>query len=416
MIELPPEVRHAAVTALFAATYVGMALGRVPGLAVDRTGIALLAATGVLLIGGLPTPRLLAAVDFPTLAILFGLMILSAQFVLAGFYDWTAARIAVAERSPQALLALTVIVGGALSALLANDIVVFAMTPVLCAGVVRRGLDPRPFLIALAGASNAGSAATVIGNPQNILIAQAGDLPFWEFLAICGPPAAFGLVAVYATVRLVWRRELAVAAAAPAIDPPPIGRQQTLKGAAAAALLVAAFAIGAPHGPAALAVAALLIVSRRFATRRMMAQVDWSLLVLFGALFLINAAYAETGLAARALDALAEGGLLPDQLSVMVPLMIGASNTIGNVPAVILLLSLWPAPPEGALYGLAVLSTLAGNLLLIGSVANLIVAERAASVGVRLGFAEHARCGVPMSLVSLAAAALWLWAGGWMAW
>src|SRR3546814_13457658 len=94
---------------------------------------------------------------------------------------------------------------GTLSAVLANDIVVSAMTPLLCAGIGARRLDPRPFLIALAGASNAGSAATLIGNPQNILIGQIGGLDFWRFILACGVPAALSLVVVHLTVRGVWR-------------------------------------------------------------------------------------------------------------------------------------------------------------------------------------------------------------------
>jgi Na+/H+ antiporter NhaD/arsenite permease-like protein len=113
---------------------------------------------------------------------------------------------------------------------------------------------------------------------------------------------------------------------------------------------------------------------------------------------------------------LAERGLLPESLAVMAPLALVMSNTIGNVPAVILILSVWPDPPTGALYGLALLSTLAGNLLLVGSIANLIVAERAAAVGVRLGFLDHARAGVPITILSMAAAVAWLGLAGWMRW
>src|SRR5512132_4013205 len=151
-----------------------MALGRWPGLRIDRTGIALLGAI-VLYIGeAVSGEGVLLAIDFPTLIVLFGLMILSSQFAVCGFYDWCSARIASSRAPPAAILALTVFVAGGLSAVLANDVIVFAMTPLLCAGLKSRGLDPRPYLIALAGAANAGSAATFIGNPQNILIGQVG--------------------------------------------------------------------------------------------------------------------------------------------------------------------------------------------------------------------------------------------------
>ncbi|MDP1908641.1 MAG: SLC13 family permease, partial [Hyphomicrobium sp.] len=180
---------NALIVAVFAATYVGMALGRVPGLKVDRTGIALMALAILLATGAVDLETAGAAIDVPTILLLFALMILSAQFAQAGFYDYCATLIVQAAAGPSTLLALTVIVGGGLSAVLANDIVVFAMTPLLCAGIAARGMDPRPFLMALAGAANAGSAATVIGNPQNILIGQAGGLDFWKFAAVCAPPA-----------------------------------------------------------------------------------------------------------------------------------------------------------------------------------------------------------------------------------
>ena len=170
-----------------------------------------------------------------------------------------------------------------------------------------------------------------------------------------------------------------------------------------------------PHELSALVVVALLLISRRFRTRAVLAQVDWPLIFLFACLFAVNAAFRDTGLPAQGLAWLGAQGLLPDRLMVIAPLALAASNTIGNVPAVIMLLSVWHGT-EGAFYALAVLSTLAGNLLLIGSLANIIVAERAASVGVRLPFRDHARCGIPMTLLSMTGAVAWLAGGGWMPW
>jgi Na+/H+ antiporter NhaD/arsenite permease-like protein len=406
------------VTLVFALTYVGMALGRVPGLKLDRVGIALIALVVLLASEAVAIGTLGAAIDAPTLILLFALMILSAQFGAAGFYEWCAAKITQAEGSPKALLALTVAVSGLLSAVLANDIVVFAMTPLLCLGVRRRGLDPRPFLAGLAGASNAGSAATVIGNPQNILIGQVGGLDFWTFLAACGVPALLALAITYAAVALVWRRELAAPAARGDSLPelPPLDRWQLLKASLGTAALILLFATPLPREIGALVIAALLLLSRRMHSREVVGAVDWPLLLLFACLFVITHAFAGTGLAQEAIAALGARGLLPETIAVMAPMVLIASNSIGNVPFVILLLAVWPAPSEGALYGLALLSTLAGNLLITGSLANIITAERAAASGVRFGFLDHARAGVPMTLASLALAALWLWLTGWMRW
>ncbi len=402
--------------AAFGLTYVGMALGRAPGLKLDRTGMALMGVVMLLAGGALRPGSIGAAVDAPTLLLLFALMIVSAQFAAAGVYAYVASRITAGRGSPARLLAVVVAAAGALSAVLANDIIAFAMAPIIAEGTRRRGLDPRPFLIALAGACNAGSAMTIIGNPQNILIGQSGQLDFWGFAAICAPPALMGLAVVFAVIRWQWRDALA-ATPIPILDTAPRpDTWQMAKGVLAVIALAALFATPLPREIGALVIAALLLASRRLSSRDMIGAVDWHLLLLFACLFIITHAFAGLGLAAEAMAQLAGSGVLPDRLLVMAPLMLAASNTIGNVPAVMLLLSVWPQPAEGALLGLAVLSTLAGNLLLLGSLANIIVAERAASVGVRLSLADHARSGIPMTLVSMAAAAAWLALAGAMPW
>jgi len=410
------ETLNIVVTAIFAATYLGMAVGGVPGLLINRTGIALLAAVAVVAAGALAPLDALKSVDFSTLSILFGLMVLSAQFVLAGFYDWVAARIATSRRGQSALLALTVAVAGALSAILANDIVTFAIAPILSKGLTRRGIDARPHLIALAAASNAGSAATLIGNPQNILIGEAGHLHFLNFLAICGPAALATLVIAFVLVRTIFRTGFGHRLDPPKLALPHVDHGQVLKGLAATIVLISLFISPLPRASSALLIAALLLISRRFAIREILAQVDWHLLLLFACLFIVNEAFRRTGIAADGLVWLAQRGLLPDRLAVLGPLTLAASNSIGNVPAVIMLLALWKPAGDGALYGLALLSTLAGNLLIPGSFANIITVERAKSAGVSIGFWDHARCGIPITILSMGISVGWLIAAGQMPW
>lgn len=405
------------VVTVFALTYLGMALGRVPGLRLDRSGIALVAAVVLIASDAVTSARVVQAIHFPTVLLLFALMIVSARFAAAGFYDSCAAWIARREAGPSTLLALTVALGGGLSAVLVNDVVVFVMTPLLCAGLAARGRDVRPYLAGLAGAANAGSAATLIGNPQNIVIGQVGHLDFLKFVAVCAPPALVALLIVFITVRIVWHRELGQASVPVSAPPVPVyDRVQTIKAAVATIVLLAMFATPLDRHMSALLVAAVLLMSRRFASRDMLAAVDWPLLILFVGLFVVNDAFAATGLGGDALAWLAANDLLPDRLALMAPLMIVLSNTIGNVPAVMALLAIWHDLPEGTLYALALLSTLAGNFFLVGSIANLIVAERAAQAGQRFGFLAHARAGIPMTLLSLAAAGAWLHYGGWLGW
>ncbi len=403
------------IVAVFIATYLGMAFGRWPGLAIDRTGIALIGAILLIAAGALTLHDAARSVDLPTLLLLFGLMIVSAQYAASGFYDGVAATVARMGGSPRKLLAAVIVVSGGLSALLANDIVVFAMTPLLCVGLRQRGLNPTPYLIALACAANAGSAATLIGNPQNILIGQIGKLDFVAFLGYCAVPALLALLTVFAVIAVQWRGRWTVNAG-DGVDLAgiPLARDKTqfVKALAATGVLLVLFFTDAPRELSALAIAALLLLSRKVSSRDLVGAVDYSLLLLFAGLFVVTGALAATPLAADAFQALAAAGWLPDRLATLTPLALVLSNTIGNVPAVILLLKVWPAPPAGALYGLALLSTLAGNLLIAGSLANIIVAERAASAGVTLGFADHAKTGIPVTLISMALAAIWLWVTG----
>jgi Na+/H+ antiporter NhaD/arsenite permease-like protein len=295
-----------------------------------------------------------------------------------------------------------------LSAVLANDVVVFAMTPMLIAGLTRGGLNPRPYLIALASAANAGSAATVIGNPQNILIGQVGKLDFLQFLLVCGPPAVLALIVTFAVVWLVWRGRLAHSDrnnGEPKL--PSIDRFGVSKAVLATTVLLVLFTTRRPHVADMLLVTAVLLVSRRLATREVLGLVDWHLLVLFGGLFIVTAALAATGLPADALAGLAALGIELKGLTGMLLITLVGSNTIGNVPTVVLLVTILRDLTPEMLYAMASLSTLAGNLLIVGSLANIIVVERAKECGVSLGFAEHARCGVPIGLVSLGLALVW---------
>jgi Na+/H+ antiporter NhaD/arsenite permease-like protein len=402
------------VVILFGVTYLGMALGRVPGLRIDRAGIAMIVAVALVALAAVPVDGMSEAIHFPTLLLLGGLMILSARVGASGFYDAASVWIAGQAGRPLRLLALTITVGGILSAFLVNDIVVFAMTPLLCTGLKVRKLDPRPFLLGLAAASNAGSAATLIGNPQNILIGQAGALGFWPYFTQAVVPAIAGLVLSFGCIAFIWRSSLAAADDGAPLEPVAFDRVQVGICTVALLALLVLFATPLPREISALLVAACLIVSRTLPTRQLFGEIDLPLLILFAALFVVNDAFARTGIPEEAVRMLAAHGLLPDRVSFLVPISLFLSNTIGNVPAVVMILKVWQEIPEGVLVGLAILSTLAGNLFLVGSLANLIVAERASAQGVRLTFRDHAKAGVPITVLSMVFAGLWLWLGGFM--
>lgn len=395
------------VLLIFLLVYLGMVLGGIPGLALDRTGIALLGALLLVASGRLTPVAAWEAVDVPTIALLFGLMVVSAQFRLGGFYTCVTRRLAEAPVRPETLLALLILVAGGLSALLANDIVCLAMAPVLVEGCARRDLNPKPFLLGLACAANVGSAATLIGNPQNMLIGQSLQLSFAGYLLDGGVPALLGLGVVWAVLVRYGRGNWHLPCVPPELIAPGFDRWQTGKGVSLLILLTLAFLFAPwPREVLALGAAALLLTSRRMASRNILGLVDWQLLVLFIALFVVNHALAASGMLDSAMHGLAAAGLDLGQPSLLFGVTVILSNLVSNVPAVMLLLPAAEHPLAGPILALA--STLAGNLLIVGSIANIIVIDQAARLGVHIGWREHARIGIPVTVLTLAIAAGWL--------
>lgn len=394
--------------AVFVATYAAIAVGRIPGLALDRTGFALLGALAFLGLGTVSLEAAKDSVDAPTLALLFGMMVLSALYQQSGLYTRIGGALA-RSTSPRRLLAGTLVSAAALSAVLTNDVVCFAMAPLLAASVVRAGLPPLPYLLALACATNIGSALTPIGNPQNILISQRLALPFAPFVLACAAPVLLSLGFLY---LFLARRVPRVAPQAGERPPAPVPQEETpfQRGPAAKALVLTAAALvlfltKVPAHLTALGVAALVLTSRRMYTRSTLALVDWHLLALFCGLFVVNRGLEASGWTGRAVEALAGAGVDFTSGAVLVPAVAGLGLLVGNVPATMLLLPLVPHHLHVG-YAIALASTFAGNAVLFGSIANLIVAERAAPYGVRLGFRDHLVVGLPVTLVSLGLAAL----------
>ncbi len=396
---------------VFAAVYAGMVLGEIPGLALDRAGVALLGAIALVATERVTVGEAWNAVDVPTIALLFGLMVVSAQFRLGGLYTAVSAWLAEQQAAPALVLGLLLAVTALLSALLANDIVCLAMTPVLATGCARRGLNPVPFLLGLAAAANIGSAATLIGNPQNMLIGQTLHLSFGGYLADAVVPSVVGLAVAWAVIALRFRGRLTSAVALTRTEQRDLAfvPWQTIKGTLVIVALVLVFLFApVPREAAALTAAGVLLMSRRMASRRILGEVDWHLLVLFIGLFVVNHALLQSGMMDRALESLRQWGVDLGRAPELFVVTAILSNLVSNVPAVMLLL---PAahghPQEGPLLALA--STLAGNLLVVGSIANIIVVEQARRLGVKIGWREHVGVGVPVTVLTLAVAALWLW-------
>lgn len=402
----------AAPVAIFFVVYLGVILGGLPFLQLDRTGIALLGAIALVSVGALSLNEAWGAIHAPTLILLFSFMVISAQLRLGGFYNWVTYRLGALPLTPPGLLAALIVVIAVLSAVFSNDIVCLAVAPVLIDVCRARRLNPVPFLLALACAANVGSAATLIGNPQNMLIGETLALPFAGYMREAALPVALGLAATWALIagltRGGWSEAPGAGGTAAAEAPPPFNAWQSVKGLSVAAVVFVLFlAAPLPREVVALVAAGLLMTSRRLHSHKMLGLVDWQLLVLFIGLFIVNHGLAKTGMPQDVIASLHAAGL---DLTHPGPLAAAAfvlSNIVSNVPAVMLLLPAATHAIAGPVLALA--STLAGNLLLVGSIANIIVISAAQQRGILIGWREHARIGVPVTLATTAIAAVCLW-------
>jgi len=396
---------------IFLVTYAGVAVGGIPGLALDRTGVALLGAIAMVAAKVLGTGQAFDAIDTPTILLLYALMVISAQFKLSGFYTRVALALTRLLARPRLFLAALMAAAALLSTLLTNDIICLVFTPVLCAAILEARLSPVPFLIGLAVASNIGSAATIIGNPQNMLLGQVGRIDFLFFLRSCAVPVVASLAGAFAILLWLFRRQV------PAGHDPgrprerslaAFSRHQTAKGVVVVLVLLALFFTRVPREVSAITLAGLLLCSRRMKTRSLLGLVDWHLITLFCALFIVVAGIEAVRLPQDLMAGLSMQGLSLDRAWHLTGLTALLSNLVSNVPAVMLLAKfLDPLQPlQWVIAALA--STFAGNLITIGSIANLIVIEGAREYGVVIRFREHARAGIPITIFSLLTIIVWL--------
>ena len=402
------------ITALiFLSTYAIVAAGRAPGLRIDRTGAALVGAILMVATGSIGFDDAVRAVDFRTLVLLFGMMIVVAHLRLAGGLAAFVRMVTTKVTHPAALLVALIVTAGGLSAVFVNDTICLVFTPVVVDIAAARGHRPLPYLLALATASNIGSSATITGNPQNMLIGSMSQIPFASFAASLGPVAAAGLAIDAVVIWIIFRRELQPTSAE-AVQLPRIRPHWPLliKALLVAAGVLAGFLAGFDIAVVAAAGAAALLVTRRVEPRKIYGAIDWDLLVLFIGLFVVVGAVERTGLDARIFELLRPLGT--HTVAGLSATAAALSNIVSNVPAVMLFTHLIPRLPDphrGWLV-LAMSSTLAGNLTIVGSIANLIVVEGARRRGVTVTFGEYLRVGLPVTLATIAVGVWWLAAGG----
>jgi Na+/H+ antiporter NhaD/arsenite permease-like protein len=406
-----PSSAATAILAIFALTYLGIALGHVPGLKLNRTGIALLGAIAIMVFSGMSTTSVVGLVNWPTILLLFGFFVISAQLRLSGFFGMVANAIAARLDNPARFLLSLMLVTAGLSAFLNHDIVCFVFAPVVATALIRRKINPVPFLIALALASNIGAAATFVGNPQDMMIAQVAGLSFGPYVLWCIAPVLFALACAYAIIWAMSRHHLTCSVPVPEDGwhyTQPFNRHHTIKGLVILVLVIAFFFTRIPKEITALTAAAIHLASPKFRTEDMLKLVDWSILVLFIGLFVVTGAFQATGYSDQLAQWLAHAGLNLQSPSILALVTAALSNLINNSAAVLLLVKVVDVTNPTTAYVLALANSFGGSLIIIGSVSNIIVVQQARELGIRISFRDFARLGVPVTLAALAGLLAWV--------
>ena len=398
------------VSTIFGLTYLALAIGKVPGLRIDRAGIALVGAAAMLAFGVLSMHDAARAVDYETIVLLFGMMVVVSYLRVSGFFALATEQIAARFSGPLTLLAVTIVLSGVLSAFLVNDVVCVALTPLVLQLCRRLKRPPIPYLIGLATASNVGSVATITGNPQNIIIGSLSHISYLRFAARLAPVAMIGLALNFAVVALVYRKTLGEAGEVPSTADtlkPRVHRALLVKSVLVTLVTVGLFFAGQPIALVALGAAGVLMLDR-VRPEKVYGAVDWPLLVMFAGLFVVVHAFEENVVRTWGLERW--HALLGSPVVLVSGLSVVLSNLVSNVPAVLLFKPLMAVMPQKELawLALAMSSTLAGNLTVLGSVANLIVVENARRAGTELGFFEYLKVGVPLTVLTTLVGVAWL--------
>ena len=393
---------------IFLASYLVFAIGHLPGTKIDRPAMAVIGAAFMFVFGVLAPQEALASIDFATLVLLFSMMLIVASLHLSGFFD-AVGHLVIEHLGPRELLPGVVFTSGILSAFLVNDIVCLVMAPLVLNVCKRMGVRPLPYLLGLATASNIGSVATITGNPQNILIGSISGIGYRDFLAHLGPVALIGLFVDWALLHWIFLRHQPEPRQAPA-QPLRMATEPQIHPAWAVTVtlgVLVGFLAGYPPPLVAATGGALLLVQRHRSPKAIYGDIDWSLLMLFLGLFLVIGGAEQAGIT-QELVGVAERMNLHNPL-IFATVVTLLSNIVSNVPAVMLLKGVVPQfhNAHSAWLLLAMTSTLAGNLTITGSVANMIVVEKARAEA-HISFWEYMKIGVPVTVITLAIGLLWL--------
>ncbi len=382
-------------------------LGKSPFFRVDRAGAAIIGAVAMIGTGVLSFDKATAAVDYKTIIILFSMMILVANLKLAGFFEFVGNNLLRVVSNKNSLLFAIIFVSGALSAFTINDIVCLLFTPIVLLLCQKIECNPVPHLLGVAMASNIGSAATLLGNPQNILVGSLSGMSFLSYFRTAAPVAILGLFCTFIVIAFYYRKELHGGWRMSQQIPVNAHMYLIIKSLLILAFILIMYLFGYDLALIASLGAAVSLMTRRVEPNKVYASVDFNLLVIFIGLFIIVGGVEESGLVSYLLDQFSFTKV--NDLGVFAIVTVGLSNLVSNVPAVLLIRFLIPDTEIEVWWkALALFSTLAGNLTIAGSIANLIVVEIAKRNHVYVTAREYFRIGFPLTLLVTFIGYVWL--------
>lgn len=387
----------------------GIATGSYPNFRMNRATIALVASTALIIIGAITLDQAFKAIDINIIVLIFSMMILNINLRLSGFFNIITSKIISLAKTPKQLLLLIIFSSGLLSSIFLNDTIVIMFTPLIISVVTILKRNPIPYLVALATSANVGSVATIVGNPQNMIVGILSKITFTQFALKLTPIALIGLIIIWVVIALVYKSEFGNEKFSAGIQPEyRVYRPLLIKSTIILGIMLITFNIGFPIALSALGGASFLLITRRVKPERVFIEIDWSLLIFFSGLFIITHTLNEYFISKyfQLNKTIFSGNMVFDLSLVSAAL----SNLISNVPAVLLISrALLKINNTSNLWlTLAMSSTFAGNLTLLGSVANLIVAESAKRQGIKLGFWEYLKAGIPITIITMILGIIWL--------
>jgi len=393
-------------TIIFVITYLGIIFTTLPGINIDRPSASFFGAVAMIVFGVFTFNEAISAIDFNTIALLIGMMVIITVLELDGFFSFITNKTITLAGNERRLLLIIIFTTGISSAFLVNDAVVLLYTPIIISICRDSKINPVPYLIAEILASNTGSAMTITGNPQNMLIGINSGISYSRFLFHLMPVSITGMIIIYFVVKFLYPQNFKK------INPidPHAGSYEynylSMKFSAPIFILViilffANGRIGLSIPVISLIGASLILLLGKIKPSEVIKNIDWVLILFFSTLFIVVGGVEKTGLVQHILN---RWSITPDfhGIAVIHGISLFLSQIVSNVPYTILMIPILKSPGSNIIWlSLASASTISGNATIIGAMANIIVIESAKKQNVHITFFEFFKAGITVTIITL---------------